>query len=138
MAVIEIRKDASRKELAWFGLLLLAFFGIVGALLRFRFDAPAAARWVWIGATAVTLVYYAGPPIRRYVFLGWMYAAYPIGWVVSHVLLAAVYYLVITPIGLAMRLLGRDPMRRRFEPDRDTYWIARSEGGDVRRYFRQF
>ena len=43
-------------------------------------------------------------------FLGWMYAAFPIGWTISHLLLLAVYYFVLTPVGLALRLTGRDPV----------------------------
>ena len=124
--------------MAWFGLLFLAFFGIVGALARFRFDAPEAARWIWVAAAGVTAVYYAVPPVRRYVYIGWMCAAYPIGWTVSHVLLAIVFYGVITPIGLALRTFGGDPMRRRFEPGSESYWTPHAGGKDVRRYFRQF
>jgi len=138
MALIEIQRNPSRRELAWFGLMFLAFFGIIGALARFRFDSPGAARWIWIVAAAITAVYYLVPPVRRYVYVGWMYAAFPIGWVVTHVLLAIVFFLVIMPIGLAVRAFGNDPMRRRFEPDSETYWIPHVGGKDARRYFRQF
>ena len=56
-------------------------------------------------------------------YVGWMDASWPMGWVFSHVLLGVTYYLVITPIGLILRLLGKDPMRRRFDREAKTYWI---------------
>ena len=56
----------------------------------------------------------------------------------THLLLAAVYFGVLTPIGLIMRLAGRDPMERRIDRAAPTYWVARRPVTDVRRYFRQF
>jgi hypothetical protein len=62
----------------------------------------------------------------------------PIGWVMSHVILGIIYYLVLTPIGLLLRALGRDPLRRRFETGARSYWIDRGEEPAVERYFRQY
>ena len=52
--------------------------------------------------------------------------------------MAVLFYGVFTPIGLFFRLIGRDPLHRRFQPEADTYWVARRPATDVRRYFRQF
>jgi hypothetical protein len=71
-------------------------------------------------------------------YIGWMYLAFPIGWTVSHVLLAVTYYLVLTPIGLIMRAVGRDPMRRRLDPEAKSYWIEHRPDRDPSRYFRQY
>ena len=49
-----------------------------------------------------------------------------------------VYFLVITPIGLAMRLAGRDLMSRRFDPGAESYWLPHKADKDAGRYFRQF
>ena len=58
---------------------------------------------------------------------------------VSHVVLALVYYLVFVPIGLLMRLFGYDPMKRGFDPEAATYWTARDpKASEPKRYFRQF
>ena len=50
-----------------------------------------------------------------------MFAVFPIGWVVSHLLLGVVYFLVLTPIGLTLRALGRDPLERRFDQSASSY-----------------
>jgi hypothetical protein len=88
-------------------------------------------------AAAISLAGLLNPRWIRPVFVTWMRLAYPIGWTVSHLMLATIYYLVITPIGLVMRLLGRDPLQRRWDRQASTYWVAHNPGGDMARYFRQ-
>lgn len=138
MAIIEINKDPSPRDLRWFGLVVFAFCGVIGGLMWWRLGAPLAARAVWIVGACLATLFYAIPPLRRPMFVGWMYAAFPIGWVVSHVVLAIVYYLVITPIGLVMRIVGRDPMHRRPDPRAKTYWREHDPHTSQGRYFRQF
>jgi hypothetical protein len=70
-------------------------------------------------------------------FVGWMFLAFPIGWTVSHLLLLATFYLVLTPIGVVMRLVGHDPLERKFRPEAATYWMEHDPGSDPSRYFRQ-
>ena len=74
----------------------------------------------------------------RAVYVGLSCAAFPVGFVVSHVVMVLVYYGVVTPIGLVMRLLGHDPMHRGFDRDAATYWVERPAVHDPKRYFRQF
>ena len=138
MAIIEVNRNPGKGELNWFGLIFLAFFGLVGALVWFKAGRHVTARWIWIGAGAITLLYYAVPPLRRLLYLAWMYAAYPIGWVMSHLVLGIVFYLVFTPIGLIMRLLGKDPMHRKFREDGGGYWREHDPHRQPGRYFRQF
>jgi len=77
------------------------------------------------------------PRTIRPIYVGWMVLAFPIGWLVSCILLAIVYYGVFTPIALALGLLGRDALRRRPRKT-GTYWQPKRPVTDVRRYFRQF
>jgi hypothetical protein len=67
-----------------------------------------------------------------------MVAAFPIGWTVSLVLLALVYYVVFTAFGLVFRVLGRDPLGRSFNRAAPTYWVPRRQPESAERYFRQF
>ncbi len=64
--------------------------------------------------------------------------SYPIGVVVFHVVMAMVFYLVITPVGILFKIIGRDALHRRFDPSAATYWIRRKPPADVKQYFRQF
>lgn len=138
MALIEIDRDPSPRTLLLFGPLLALFAGLVGVLLRWRFDLPAAATAVWIAGGGLASLALFVPLLRRPLYLGWVFAAFPVGWVLSHVVLALLYYAVLTPIGLVMRLGGRDVLRRRFDRDADSYWIEYRSRSDTKRYFRQF
>ncbi|MBL9120673.1 MAG: hypothetical protein JNL80_12255 [Phycisphaerae bacterium] len=77
------------------------------------------------------------PPIGTATYAGWMTAFKPIGWTVSHLLLAVVFFGILTPTGLLMRLVGRDPLDRTLNRDARSYWVERRPVTDPRRYFRQ-
>lgn len=64
--------------------------------------------------------------------------ALPIGWVISHAVLFVVYFGVVTPIALAMKILGRDALHRRFDPQAESYWTPAETNPPAKRYFRQF
>lgn len=64
-------------------------------------------------------------PLNR----AWMKLAELLNIIVNPIVLGAMFYAILTPFGLVMRLAGRDPMRRRFEPAARTYWIARQPPG---------
>ena len=64
--------------------------------------------------------------------------ALPIGLVVSTVILLLIYYVVLTPLGLVLRLCGHDSMKKRLEPERESYWTERRPPDSVKRYFRQY
>lgn len=137
MGVIEINKNPSRRDLMIFGLLFLAFAAIVGALFEWRTHAPGAARAVWIAGGAITALFFLAPPLRKPIYLGWSYVTFPIGFVLSHVILGFVYYVVFTIGGLGMRLAGKDPMTRKFDKAAKSYWSPHDPGTSVERYFRQ-
>lgn len=136
--MIEINRHPSPRELRWFGALLALFVATLGALGRWRFDAPGVAAGVWGVGAALVLVYFALPPLRRGIYLAWLYAAYPMGWTISHLLLLLVYYAILTPVGLLLRLVGKDPLDRRLDPDAASHWSRRAQHDEVKRYFRQF
>ncbi len=138
MSIIEINRNPTQRELLIFGLLLGLFTGLLGLLTYFWWDSPAVAWGIWIGGGIITLLNFTVPPLRRVFYLTWMYATFPIGWTVSHAILAILYYGVLTPIGLIMRLVGYDPMSRRLWSGRYTYWEKYSPEGNSKRYFRQF
>ena len=138
MSIIEINRDPSRRELLLFGLLLGLFMAIVGSLAYFQWDSREMAWGIWLGGGVITSLHFAVPPLRRYFYLTWIYATFPVGWTVSHAILAVLYFGILTPTGLVMRLFGYDPMSRRPRSRNHTYWEKNPTEGKSRRYFRQF
>jgi hypothetical protein len=137
MPLIE-RHSATRTELKWFGLMFGGFYRPAGVLAWSRNAPHTSAAILWSIGCVVVVTYSAVPSIRRPFFDLWMAIAYPIGWVVSHVIIALVFYLLVTPIGLIMRLLGSDPMNRAFDRSATTYWVPRDSRTPAARYFKQF
>lgn len=136
--MIEINKNPSAGELKWFGLIFAFFFALIGTVIGWRFDNWNITLVLAIIGGSVGLVFYAVPPLKKPIFVGWLYLTFPIGWVVSHVILGVTYYLILTPIGLIMRLCGRDPMQRKLDPDATTYWEKREPVTNSQRYFKQY
>ncbi len=121
------------------GLLLPGLLGLAGAAVRVGVSPWSVALVSWAGGLlAAGLAWAAARGAGKKLYVGWILAAAPIGWTISHLVLGIVYYGVLTPIGLAMRAMGRDPMRRRFEPGAESYWIERPARPDPLRHFRQF
>jgi hypothetical protein len=74
----------------------------------------------------------------RLLYLAMTAVALPIGWVISHVVLALAYYAVLLPLALIVRHFRTDPMRRELDEGASTYWVERRPHDEVWRYFRQF
>lgn len=138
MNLIRIDRNPSPRKLKLFGTLWLLALGILGAIVLAKADSLPAAAAVWTTALLLAATCRIVPGLTRILYLGVIYATLPIGLVVSPVVLAVVYYLVLTPTGLLMRLFGYDPISRHFDPEADTYWLPREQDEDAGRYFRQF
>ena len=138
MAVIEINRNPSRRDLLWFGLLLPVFFTVVCGLVWRRTGSLTSATSLWAIGGTVSALFALWPASRRRIYVGWMHAVYPSGWTVSHLLLAVVYFVVITPVGIALRLLRRTPLERSFDRAAATHWVRHNPAGRIERYLRQF
>ena len=148
MALIEINWNPDRRQLRWFALACAVVCGgLAGWLVAtehlFGFAlSPGPARttaWVLFGvAGAAAVLCAAAPAALRPLYVVLTVVTLPIGWVVSHVVLAVMFYGVITPFALVFRLIGRDPLHRKIDPDAETYWVPRKPVKDAKRYFRQF
>jgi hypothetical protein len=93
----------------------IVMFGCGGALLIAGLLVPIAA--------------------RRFHTL-WMGLAGVFGYVNTRVLLSVVFFLVVTPYGIASRVFGRNILRRR-GPASDTYWIPRQKGRQAKEQFER-
>ena len=135
--LIRIEHHPSPRQLAVFGLMWGAFFGLFAALAAHR-GSPQQAWALGAAAIIVPVVGRLWPPLLRIVYIGMTYLTLPVGLVVSCLVLTLLYYLVVTPTGVLMRCLGHDPMHRRIDREAKSYWIPRPPDDDMGRYFRQF
>jgi hypothetical protein len=136
MSLIRLNRHPSSRQLLVFAAAWLVFLGLFGLAQRMH-GRPALATVCWGLAIAVPLVGAAWREGLRLLFVGLSCATYPIGLAVSSVVLVLLYYGVLTPVGLILRFCRHDPLQRRFERARASYWQPRSSRRDSADYFRQ-
>jgi hypothetical protein len=118
-----------RTQLRNFGLIVGGIFGLIAVWPVVR---GGGVRW-WLVALALALI---GPALVAPRVLApaqriWMTIGDVLGWVNTRIVLGLIFFGVVTPTGLVLRLTGRDPMQRRFDPQAATYRVpARSRPGE--------
>lgn len=132
-----IRKSADRREIRKFAVPIAVLLLAVGLFALWKEKSFA---WPLIGfsaglAAAGCLV----PVILRPLYVPWMLLSLVLGWVMTRVLLTFTYFIMMTPIGLVRRLLGKDSLGLSFPGEGDSYWVPweEPEGGHSR-HFKPF
>ncbi len=144
MSLITIDWHPDKRKLRQFGFLMLGACAVLGLVGAWRVDwASLAPEWnrttvIWAVGCAMGLLALARPGRLRPFYLIWMGLAFPIGGVLSHVLLGVVFYGVFTLVGFVFRILGRDPLRLRRPNGVESYWVERTSSRRAADYFRQF
>ena len=94
--------------------------------------------WLGIVGFGVGVVLWLLPQIAKPFYLIWYFIACCMGIVIGNVLFAVFFYLVFTPMGLALRATGRKVFTMGFDKTQATYWRDAEKVVDLKRYYRQF
>ncbi|MBL8737755.1 MAG: hypothetical protein JNL12_15085 [Planctomycetes bacterium] len=138
------------RQFAWTAAVLLPL--LAGFLTRGEARWYALSAWHWshplvlaLGGLAVLqlVLFLAGlRQLTGVLYAGITLVAFPLGFVVSLVLMGVIYFLLITPIGLVFRLFGRDVLGRRFDKLRadapSSYWHERGPARGAASYFKLY
>lgn len=139
MAMIHLDLNPTPRKIREFGIVSPIMLGLIGLLLAWRFGLSPA--WpIALGAVGIALFLLSrmAPVCVRPVYQGLVLVGFPIGWVVSHVVMLLFFFAVLTPIALLFRLVGRDVLSRKWDDECKSYWTEYSRDDRVQRYFRQF
>jgi len=110
-----------------FGLVIAGALGLVGLAPLVR---GGPVRWSCVAVAMVALALALGhPPALAPLNRLWLKLGLLLHAAVNPVVMGLLFYTTVTPMGLAMRLLGRDPLRLRLDPEAPTYWIPRHPPG---------
>jgi hypothetical protein len=110
-----------------FGWVFTAFFAIVSCLpLRHR--QPIRV-WALALSGAILLLTLLRPSLLHPANRVWTNLGLLLARIVNPLVMAALFYLVVTPVALLMRLLSKDALRLRWEPGASSYWILREPAG---------
>jgi hypothetical protein len=106
-----------------FGIVTGAMFaGLFGLLFPWLLDRSVPI-WPWVIFAVLVLVGLFAPRLLRPLYYGWMRVALWMSRLTTPVILGVAFFLVITPFGLVMRALGKDPTRRKWDPAADSYRV---------------
>lgn len=97
-----------------------------------------AAAWVLGAIALIGVIGLLKPPSIRWLFVVASVVAFPLGWLVTQVALAVMFYMVLTPLALMFRWRGRDELQLRRRPGSTGFWITRQPEQDLKRYLKQF
>lgn len=134
MPLIDRKAAISSSMQRWFGLSL----GVLLMLLAYSLRHIA-----WVGGAlavvglATVALYYALPKTQRPIIRIWQTLTYPLTWIISHILMLGIFFGIVLPIGLLLRLWRVDSLRLT-NVQRDTEWVRRPSKRPVSRYFKQF
>jgi Saxitoxin biosynthesis operon protein SxtJ len=113
------------KELRQFGLVVGTVFTVIG-LWPLVFRGEPFRLWALIVGGLLLLFGAVLPSVLAPIHRGWMWVGQVLGWINTRILLGIVFYGLVTPIGLGMRLMGKDPMRKRGSDAATTYRVVRT------------
>ena len=112
------------KQLRSFGFIVGGGFGLIALWPTvFRHEQPRLVILVLAGLLLLLASLF--PRSLRPAYRVWMALGHVLGWVNTRIILSVMFYILFMPVGLVMRLLGKDPMLRKFERNIDTYRVIR-------------
>jgi len=123
-------KEITKKDLRQFGLVLGAVLCLIG-YMHFRKGHTNVFTW-FLGFGMFSLaVAVISPGVLRGPCKIFSKAAHGIGWFNTRLILILLYYLILTPVGLIRRLVGKDLLNRHIDRDARSYWVSKQETKDL-------
>ena len=119
-AIPELDNKGLRKFGITTGIIVVVLFAV---FFPWVFDAASMPVWPWIVAGLLWLPALLIPGSLQPVYRGWMKIGHAIGWVNTRIILGLVFYVFVLPMGLVMRLFGKDPMARKFDKSATSYRV---------------
>jgi hypothetical protein len=127
---MNIREDIKQlktgdRDLRKFGLMVGGVFALLGLLFLWRHPGRSPY-FLWPG---IVLVLFGAilPRGLKWIYIAWMSVAFGLGFVMAHVILNLLFFLVLTPMGLIARLTGKDFLSLKLERAVRSYWIPRPQ-----------
>lgn len=135
MPLIDLNAAPSAATRRWFGFSLSSALILLAFLLSRWGDPLNLALLIASGVTGT--LYYAWPRSQLTIIRSWQFLTYPISWAAGNILFGVIFFGLVLPLGLLLRLRGYDPLRLR-KSERSSNWQDRPPSPPAVRYFKQF
>ena len=137
--MIKLDLKPQNDQLKQFGWIALIGFPLAGAALHWISGLSIDLIWILAIVGVVTFgLSMIQPKLILPLYVGLMVITFPIGFVLSWVLMAVVYFGLFTPVGLVFRLFGRDPLNKYPDSSVESYWHVRGAPREPSSYFRLY
>lgn len=118
-------RQPTAKDLRQFGFIVGGIFSLIG-LWPLLIHGESARLWSILLGIVLIILGVLIPRSLTYVYWVWMKIGHVLGFINTRIILGIVYYAIITPMGLIMRLMGKDSMHSHSMPDAMTYRVVRA------------
>lgn len=118
-------KKPDKKELRKFAITISSALCVLGSIILWR-RGQAGSIYIAVGA----VFFFAGlvwPNSLALLYKAWMALALVLGLIMSHIILALVFFVVLTPIGFIMKIVRKNPLERSLDCNAKSYWIKRQK-----------
>ena len=130
-----MRTITSKKQLREFGLLIGFGFPIIIGWIIPAISGHIFRIWsLWIGLPLLILGIMK-PSFLTYPYKVWMAIGLALGWVNSRLILGLVYFIILQPIAIVMKIFGYDPLKKKKSNERSYREIKKDENFDLTRIF---
>lgn len=123
MAIDHNIPELDRKGLREFGLTTGAAVVVIFGLFFPWVLGLGWPVWPWAIAAPMWLLALVQPPWLRPVYRGWMRFGLLASRVMTPLVLGIVFFVMISPMAMVRRLMGKDPMQRTLDPNQDSYRV---------------
>lgn len=119
-------KKLDNKTLRDFGLITGSILvGLFGLLFPWIFEHNFP-KWPWIIAGILWAWALLLPATLNPVYRGWMAIGHVLGWINTRIILGIMFYIIFLPVGLLLKIFGKDPMARKIIKSQKSYRVIHS------------
>ncbi len=130
-----MKNSISKKQLREFGFLIGFGFPLLIGWLLPAIGGHLFRSWtLWVGSSAFVLGV-LNPLMLLYPYRAWMKLGYVLGWLNSRIVLGLIFFLVLQPIAMVMKLFGHDPLRKKWNKSKTYKEINQDHKIDLTRIF---
>jgi len=126
-----MKTTTTENNLRQFGLILGLILTSFGYIHFFKHHTSLYPWFIILGGISASFAVIA-PKVLHPVHIIFLKIGHGLGWINTHIILVTLYYLLLTPIGLIMRLFGKDPLNKKIDKTSDSYWIDRNMNISIR------
>ena len=126
-----------KKEVRSFGITIGIILLVVAGFLFYK-EKDSFQSFIFIAGSFISLGFLI-PIVLKPIYLAWMIFAVILGWFMTRIILSLLFFLVITPTSILIKMMGKDLLELKKQEVQGSYWNVRDSGKEQNQnYEKQF